>query len=267
MYLQHYQLNGDPFSKQLKSKDAFESRDFKECKERLDFLAKHRGLALITAAPGYGKSLAMRAFAERQNPNLTRVVYLCMTTLSVVEFYRQLAVALGLDDSYRKAEMFHDIQAYIDHLYTVKKIHLVIVIDEAQYLSVPILRDLKMLMNFEYDSRDRFSLVLCGQPVLADLLTRQIHEALRQRIVVNYEFSGITEDEAASYAEKMITLAGGSASVLDDAAIHTAFNCANGSIRIFGRILAAALTIGAQNGASSINAEMVMAAANETAIR
>lgn len=267
MYLQLYQLSAGPFSKQLKSKDAFESRDFKECKERLDFLARHRGLALITAAPGYGKSLAMRAFAERQNPNVTRVVYFCMTTLSVVEFYRQLASALGLDSSYRKAEMFHDIQAYLDHLYTVKKVHLVIIIDEAQYLSVPILRDLKMLMNFEYDSRDRFSLVLCGQPVLADLLTRQVHEALRQRIVVNYEFSGITEEEARAYAEKMIALVGGSPSILDDAAIHTAYNCSNGSIRIFGRILTAALTIGAQNGAQSVSAEMVMAAANEVAIR
>lgn len=267
MYRQRYQLKHDPFSKELKTKDAYASRDFKECSERLDFLARHRGLALITAAPGYGKSLCVRAFAECQNTNLTKVVYLCMTTLSVTEFYRQLAEALGLESSYRKAEMFRDIQTLLDHLYLVKKVHLIIVIDEAQYLSAAILRDLKMLMNFEYDSRDRFSLVLCGQPVLADLLTRQIHEALRQRIVVNYEFSGITEEEARSYAEKMLSVAGGSVSILDDAAIHAAYNCANGSIRVFGRILTAALTIGAQHDAASIDAEMVMAAANEVAIR
>lgn len=267
MYRQRYQLSKDPFSKELKGADAFESADFKECSSRLEFLAKTRGLALVTAAPGYGKSLAMRAFAERQNPNLVKVVYLCMTTLSVVEFYRQLAAALGLEPSYRKSEMFGEIQSYLDHLCVVKKVHLIIVIDEAQYLSAAILRDLKMLMNFEFDSRDRFSLVLCGQPVLADLLSRQIHEALRQRIVVNYEFGGITEKEAFSYAEKMMSLAGGSVSVIDEAALHAAYNCANGSIRVFGRILTAALTIGAQNDADLITAEMVMAAANEVAIR
>jgi type II secretory pathway predicted ATPase ExeA len=267
MYRQRYQLNANPFTKELKAKDAYESADFKECTSRLDFLARHRGLALITAAPGYGKSLAVRAFAERQNTNLVKVVYLCMTTLSVVEFYRQLAEALGLESSYRKAEMFRDIQTLLDHLYLVKKVHLIVVIDEAQYLSAAILRDLKMLMNFEYDSRDRFSLVLCGQPSLADMLMRQIHEALRQRIVVSYEFGGITEDEAHAYAAKMISVAGGSLSIFDEAALHGAYNCSNGSIRVFGRILTAALTIGAQHDVSSISAEMVMAAANEVAIR
>jgi type II secretory pathway predicted ATPase ExeA len=124
-----------------------------------------------------------------------------------------------------------------------------------------------MLMNFDCDSRDRFSLILSGQPVLADLLSRQTHEALRQRIVVNYEFSGIGEAEAADYARRMLTLAGGSTQLFDEAALHAAFNCANGSIRVFGRILSRALIIGASADANAIDTEMVMSAANEIAIR
>jgi type II secretory pathway predicted ATPase ExeA len=267
MYRQRYQLNSDPFAKALPTKDAYATNDFKECTSRLDFLERNRGLALITAAPGYGKTFCMRAFAEKQNTNLVKVVYLCMATLSAMEFYRQLCVALGLESQYRKADMFRDIQANLDYLYAVKKVHCIVVIDEAQYLNAAILRDLKMLMNFDYDSRDRFSLVLSGQPVLADALSRQIHEALRQRITVNYGLSGITESEAAQYAKRMLSLAGGSSSLFDDAAVHAAFNCANGAIRVFGHILSRALIIGAQNDAASIGSEMVMAAANEIEIR
>lgn len=264
---QFYQLSQDPFAKQIDTKDAYRSSDFTKCAQRMDFLAKNRGLALITAAPGYGKSLSMRAFAKRQNPNLVRVVYVCMTTLSVVEFYRQLASELGLEATYRKAEMYKEIQGHIDQLSQAKKVHLVLIIDEAQYLSAAVLKDIKMLMNFDYDSSDRFSLVLCGQPVLADLLSRQIHEALRQRITVNYGFSGLSESEAREYASAMLQAAGGSASVFDDAAVLAAYNCSNGSVRMLGRILGAALTIGAQNSALSITPEMVMSAADEVAIR
>jgi type II secretory pathway predicted ATPase ExeA len=267
MFKARYQLNGDPFAKSLPTKDAFASADFKEATTRLEYLTKTRGLALITAAPGYGKTFCIRTFAERQNANLVKIVYLSMSTVSVIEFYRQLAVALGLEQNYRKADLFREIKANLEYLLSVKKIHAIIVIDEAQYLNTAILRDLKMLMNFDYDSRDRFSLVLSGQPMLADMLSRQIHEALRQRIIVNYEFQGITETEAADYAKKMVTLQGGAPSIFDEAALHAAYNNSNGSIRVFGKILSRSLMIGAQADANSITSEMVMGAANEIEIR
>jgi type II secretory pathway predicted ATPase ExeA len=267
MWQQRYQLDRDPFAKSLATKDAWQTLDFKECAQRLDYLERTRGLALVSAAPGYGKTFCMRAFAEKQNANIAKVVYLCMSTLSAIEFYRQLCVALGLESGYRKADMFRELKAHLDYLYTVKKIHCIVIIDEAQYLNAQILRDLKMLMNFDYDSRDRFSLVLSGQPVLVDMLSRQIHEALRQRIIVNYAFQGLSEGEALEYAKKMCALAGGTSSIFGDAALHAAYNCANASIRVFGRVLSRALIIGAQSDAATITAEMVMAASNEVDIR
>lgn len=45
-----------------------------------------------------------------------------------------------------------------------------VVLDEAQYLSGVILKDLQMLVNFDMDLRDMFSLVLVGHPHLAQTL-------------------------------------------------------------------------------------------------
>jgi type II secretory pathway predicted ATPase ExeA len=267
MHLARYQLNCDPFNKSLDTKDAVLTTDFKECAGRLDYLAKTRGLALVCAAPGYGKSFCAHAFAARQNPNLVHVIYLCMTTLTSMEFYRQLCVALGLEAQFRKSDMFRQIQEYLDYLHTVKRQHVIIVVDEAQYLPASVLRDLKLLMNFDYDSSDRFSLVLLGQPVLADTLCRQIHEALRQRIVVNYSFCGLAESEATTYAKDMMTKAGGTPEVFSEAALHAAYNCSNGAIRVYGRVLTGALMVGAAAGVDVIDAEMIMAAANEMEIR
>jgi type II secretory pathway predicted ATPase ExeA len=266
-HLARYQLNYEPFTKTLDTKDACQTTDFKECTARLDYLLKTRGIALVCAAPGYGKSFCAHAFAKRQNASLVRVVYLCMTTLSATEFYRQLCCALGLESLFRKSDMFRQIQQHIDYVYSVKKQHVIIVIDEAQYLQASVLKDLKLLMNFGYDSSDRFSLVLMGQPSLADTLCRQIHEALRQRIVVSYMFGGLTNSEAVSYAREMMTKAGGSPDVFSEAALHAAYNFSNGAIRIFGRVLTGALMVGASENSDVIDAEMVMASANELEIR
>jgi type II secretory pathway predicted ATPase ExeA len=190
-----------------------------------------------------------------------------LSTVSPSEFYRQLSSALGLEAPFRKADMFKVIQQHMEYMTLSKKIHVIVIIDEAQYLSSAILRDIKMLMNFSYDSRDCFSLVLLGQPVLADILSMQTNEALRQRITVNYEFSGLKESEAIEYAKAMLVHAGGSEALFDEAALRAAYSSASGSIRTYNHILTGALTIGAQNKTPSIDAEMVMSAASEMAIR
>jgi len=267
MYKQLYQLKRDPFSKDLPTGDAYQSTDFIQCSARLDYLAQTRGLALIVAAPGFGKSFTLKAFAEKQNVNITKVIYICLSTVSTMEFYRQLTVALGLEPRFHKTDMFRAIQECIDYLHVNKRIHLVVIIDEAQYLNTEILRELKLLMNFNYDSASRFSVVLAGQPSLADTLSRQVYESVRQRIAVNYTFSGITLTEAEEYAAKMLADAGGSSTLFDSASILAAFNSSNGSIRVFGQILQTALSIGAQNNAMSIDTEMIMAAVSEIAIK
>lgn len=267
MYKHVYGLTHNPFDKSVNAKDAYQTADFKECTARLDYLATNRGLALITASAGYGKTFAVRAFAARQNPNLVHTLYLCLSTVSPSEFYRQLSGALGLEPSFKKTDMFHSIQGHLEYLTVSKKIHVMVMVDEAQYLSAAILRDLKMLMNFSYDSRDCFSLCLLGQPALADTLSLQINEALRQRITVSYEFTGLKQSDAFGYVRQMMAVAGGSETLFEEAAVRAAHGGAQGSIRILGHILTGALTIAAQQKATSIDAEMVMGAVNEMAIR
>lgn len=58
-------------------------------------------------------------------------------------------------------------------------------IDKAQYLNTGILNDIKMLMNYGYDSVNYFTLILCGEFHLNDTLRKLVYEALRQRITVH----------------------------------------------------------------------------------
>ena len=79
--------------------------------------------------------------------------------------------------------MFRDVQACVRGLVEERRQRVTLVIDEAHYLQSPVLRDLQMIANFDMDSRDMLAIVLVGHTVLAQYLSRQPHEALRQRLV------------------------------------------------------------------------------------
>lgn len=144
-----------------------------------------------------------------------------------------------------------------------KKIHYIVCLDEAQYLNSDILRDLKMLTNFSMDSKNCFSLVLLGQPMFNSILMRQPHEALRQRIIISYNFGGIQEAEAVGYIRDRFTLAGASPSIIDDNAMLSAYSSSGGSIRKLNLIITKSLIIGAQHNKQTIDTDIILAAVNE----
>ena len=187
-----YGLEFNPFLKNSKE-ILFEGSEYKEAKFRLDYLARTKGFGLLTGAPGRGKTTLVRSWSAGLNPSLYKVVYTSLSTVTVNDFYRNLAVSLGAQSSYRKTENFHIIQEEINRLALDKKKTPVIIIDEANYIKNAVLNDLKILFNFEMDSRDRAVILLVGLPQLNNTLQLSIHEPLRQRIIMNYNVDGYSK--------------------------------------------------------------------------
>lgn len=266
MFRRFYNLSTNPFSKSVAVRDVLGTADVRAVGDRLDHLLRTGGIGLVTAEPGAGKTLSVRTWADRQNPNTTKVVYVSLTTVSVTDFYRQLCSGLGLEPAVRKSDMFRELQAHLRHLSDERRMKVMIVVDEAQHLSAAVLQDLKMLTNFDMDSRDCFALALVGQPHVAQMLNRPILESLRQRIVVNYAMEGLDEDGACEYVREMLRRAGGDPELFDRAAIASAWSYSGRSVRRLNAIATNALMIGAQQQASHIDAEMVASAAQEASI-
>lgn len=261
MYNSFYGLTFNPFDKQqMKEKDHFVSKDFKEMTSRLDYLKDIRGIGVFTARPGMGKSYCLRCFSAGLNPSLYRMEYLCLSTISVAEFYKQLCAMLGVSDKGGKTGMFAAIQQQITYLCKEKRQPLLLAIDEAQYLSTGILNDLKMLMNYGYDSVNYFTLILCGESHLNDTLRKPVHEALRQRITVHYNYSGLDDKEVSDYILHKLRLAGAAPSIIDAAALAAAHSYAQGNPRLIDNLMTDALTIGAQQEKKVIDADVIMAA-------
>ena len=263
-FLSYYGLSFNPFDKQqVKEKDRFLSNDLQEMINRLDYLKDTRGIGVFTAGPGMGKSFGLRCFTKSLNPNLYHMEYICLSTVSVMEFYRQLCGVLGLEPKGGKPGMFDAIQAQIFHLYKDKRHPLLLAVDEAQYLSTAILNDIKMLMNFSCDSVNCFTLILCGEPYLNNTLRKPVHEALRQRITVHYNFSGLSDAEVAAYIRHKIACAGGADSIIDPAALSAVHSHSHGNPRVIDNLMTQALLLGQQLDKKVIDPELILAAVSD----
>ena len=221
------------------------------------------GFGLLTGSAGRGKTTAVRNWASGLNTSLYKVVYSSLSTLTVNDFYRNLAAELGAQPAFRKTDNFKIIQDEINRLVLEKRQTPVIIIDEANYIGNAVLNDLKMLFNFEMDSKDRAVVLLSGLPQLNSTLRLSIHEPFRQRIVMNYNLEGMTKAEGHSYVAAKLNGAGCTQTVFEDNALEAILNAANGTPRMINKLCNASLLVGNSSNLNIITADAVMQAIND----
>lgn len=261
-YYGRYGLEYNPFIKNSKE-ILVETNEYQEIVARLNYLVETHGFGLITGMPGLGKTTTVRNWSRQLNPSKYKLIYISISTLTVIEFYRNLAEQLNIETKFRKTDNFKVIQAEINRLTLEKKITPIIILDEANYLGNGILNDLKMLFNFEMDSRDRVVLLFVGLPQLNTTLRLANHEPLRQRIIMNYQMEGIAKEEGKGYIEKKLKAAGSQQPVFEDAAIEAILNYANGSLRVVNSICDKALMVGDLLKQDVITTDCIMKAVDE----
>ena len=261
-YTARYGLEFNPFLKNSKEV-LVETQEYKEVQFRLKYLLSTKGFGLLTGSAGKGKTTALRSFASSLNPSLYKVIYSSLSTLTVNDFYRNLALQLGAQPAFRKTDNFRIIQEEITRSVLEKRQTPVIIIDEANYIGNAVLNDLKMLFNFEMDSRDRAVILLSGLPQLNSTLRLSIHEPFRQRIVMNYNLEGMTKAEEHSYINAKLKGAGCTQTVFEENALEAILNAANGTPRMINKLCNASLLVGNSANLNIITADAVMQAIND----
>ena len=261
-YFTRYGLEFNPFIKNSKE-ILVHTTEYKETLFRLDYLAKTKGFGILTGSPGRGKTTAIRTWSSTLNPSLYKVVYSSLSTLTPNDFYRNLVKELGSEPAFKKPDNFRIIQEEISRLSLENRKTPIIIIDEANYINNAILNDLKILFNFEMDSRDRAAILLAGLPKLNSTLQLQIHEPLKQRIVMNYNLEGLSKEEGKTYISEKLIGAGCNQTIFEEAAVEAILNAADGTPRLINKYCNMSMLLGDTHKANLITTNIVMQAIND----
>lgn len=265
-YLLKYGIEYNPFIKNINNDVRIELENHKQLMFRLKHLEEIKGIGLVTGEPGLGKTTSIRHWSKSLNTNLYKVIYIAHSTITVHEFYRELCDKLGLEQHHSKRINMVLIQNEIKRLAIEKRITPVIILDEANYLSSQILNDLKILFNFEMDSREPYILLLVGQNIIRSSLNMKSNEALKQRISINYSLIGLSHDEAKKYIDDKLKHAGLNTNIFTNEGYNQIIGSSNGIPRKINQIMDKALLLLENRKQDLIDEEIAMGAIDESAI-
>lgn len=259
----YYNLKRSPFSKDIAPSEIFISQAGKELQERLHYIKEKRGIMLLTGAPGAGKTLQLRTFVSMLNDNLYKPFYIPLSTVNILDFYRQLCTHLGGQSYYRKNQLFSSIQQTIrDYVENAKKIPFII-FDEAHFLLNENFSELQIITNFQMDSLDPAVFILSGQPHLRERLLRPIHQAFNQRITMKFHIDPLSRAETKIYIEHQLNRAGAHESIFSPNALDALYQVATGIPRIINSVAIKTLEIGALEKKNTLTEEEVYRASKE----
>jgi general secretion pathway protein A len=200
MYERFYGFRERPFSLTPDPSYLYPSRVHREALSHLRYgIEGHAGFTVITGEIGCGKTTLLQTVL-RSIDRKTSISRLMNTMLDSRELLEAIMLDFGLDPGHGRSKpyLIRDLAVFLVNERRAGRLALLI-IDEAQNLSVPALEEIRMLSNFETEKSKLIQIVLVGQPNLRDLLARHDLEQLRQRVTVSYHIEPLTADETHAY--------------------------------------------------------------------
>lgn len=199
MYERFYELRERPFALSPDPDYLYPSRVHREALDYLRYgLESHAGFIVITGEIGSGKTTLLQTLL-RGLDSQTTVARIVNTILEPRELLETILIDFGLDPAGKsKPLLLRDLAQYLVDQRLAGRMVL-LVIDEAQNLTVAALEELRMLSNLETEKSKLMQIVMVGQPTLREKLNAPELEQLRQRITVSYHLRPLDEDETANY--------------------------------------------------------------------
>src|SRR3989338_1546249 len=209
MYLEYLGLREKPFSITADPSFLYLSRKHREALSHMVYgIRERKGFVEITGEIGTGKTTLCRALLPPVAPS-TRPALILQPQLSELQLLQSIVQDFGLNPmrGNNRLGLFTQLNQFLLEQAGLGR-NIVLVIDEAQNLSLRLLEQIRMLSNLETDKSKLIQIVLVGQPQLREKLNQAALEQLRQRIGVRYHIMPLDTDEVTTYIEHRLRVAG-----------------------------------------------------------
>ncbi len=263
-YRLFFELQREPFAADIALDHILVTDSLKALEQRVHYAMRTGSVALITGEIGSGKSTALRYVSESLHPAEHLCLYVVATTGSILELYRQIVSALGIDAcGASRAAMLKTIRSLVTELCCAKKLKLLLIIDEASLLRMEVLAEMHTLLQFEKDAKPFLPLVLAGQNNLLDSMAYRPAAPLASRVVARSHLEGVSRQQMQQYITHHLAVAGVTRDLFEDSAVTAIHQGAGGLFRKANHLARGALIVAANQKAMTVAAEHVRLAATE----
>ena len=269
MYAAHFGLKREPFSIAPDPRYLFMSERHREALAHLLYGVRGGGgFVLLTGEIGAGKTTVCRCFLE-QVPKRCNVAYIFNPKLTALELLQSVCEEFRIEVHARGSSS----ATLKDHVDALNQFLLrthgagqnnVLIIDEAQNLSIDVLEQLRLLTNLETNERKLLQIILIGQPELRDMLLKPELEQLAQRVVARFHLDPLAEEETAHYIKHRLSVAGMNGLIpFDREARHRIYELTRGVPRRINLLCDRALLGAYSGGRQRVDKTIVDKAASE----
>ena len=210
MYTEYFGLKDNPFSIVPDPRFLYMSEGHREALAHLVYgINNDSGFILLTGEVGTGKTLVCRCLLE-QIPDNCETAFILNPKVTVTELLATICDEFGIDypkDTESVKVFVAKISDYLLQIHERGR-RAILIIEEAQNLSVDVLEQIRLLTNLETSRQKLLQIIMVGQPELLDLLARPALRQLSQRITARYHLGPLSKKEIPTYVRHRLSVAG-----------------------------------------------------------
>jgi len=209
MYKSFYGLKENPFNVNPDPRFLFLTKEIEEALTGLMYgIQTRKGFITLTGEVGTGKTTLINRLLDWLHHRKTRTAFLFNSRMNSSQLFDFILAEFDIPcESKSKSQQLMKLNHWLLDRYRMGEA-VVLIIDEAQNLTYPVLEEIRLLTNLETSTEKLLQIVLSGQPELEEKLKLPQLRQLRQRIMLRCKTSALSKTQTQEYIVERLRIAG-----------------------------------------------------------
>jgi len=209
MYKGFFGLKENPFNVSPDPRYLFVTEQIEETLSSLMYgIQTRKGIVTLTGEVGTGKTTLVNRVLDWLHERATKTAFLFNSRMNSTQLFDFVLAEFEIEcESSSKSRQLMKLNQWLLDRFRAGETA-VLIIDEAQNLTFPVLEEIRMLTNLETSTEKLLQIVLSGQPELEEKLNLPQLRQLRQRIMLRCKTSPLRKEQTHAYILERLKIAG-----------------------------------------------------------
>jgi type II secretory pathway predicted ATPase ExeA len=209
MYKSYFGLKENPFNVNPDPRYLYLTKQIEEALTGLMYgIQTRKGFITLTGEVGTGKTTLVNRLLDWLRQRRTRTAFLFNSRMNTSHLFDFILAEFEIAcESRTKSQQLMKLNQWLLERYRAGETA-VLIVDEAQNLSYPVLEEIRMLTNLETSTEKLLQIVLSGQPELEEKLKLPQLRQLKQRITLRCKTAPLTKEQTHAYIAERLRIAG-----------------------------------------------------------